>query len=403
MTAHCAIHITNAVNKHLLLEQLSSGHLLPELHNLKGAFFSIYTLQHYIDEEIRHERYLIQTAGGQKISSMSEGEQKKALLEYLLKSNPDYLIIDNIFDNLDPASQSNLLAVLHQLSRKLCIVQVYNRHTDLLPFIKTLYTYQEGQLILYEKPEQKVPAEKLLLPEAYKPFVFSEASLIKMENISVSFGDKKVLHNISWEIMAGEFWQLRGPNGSGKSTLLSMITGDSPKGYNQELFLFGRKKGSGETVWEIKAKIGYFTYAMIHQFARYDSVENMILSGFFDSVGLYVIPNERHRWLAGEWLSLIGLYEKRHEPFLELSPGHQRLVLVARAMVKHPPLLILDEPTVGLDEHEVVLFTSLVNKIAQAKTSAILYVSHRKEKGLEPEFLYELVPTEEGSVGRDVR
>jgi molybdate transport system ATP-binding protein len=400
MISHFAIHITNAVNKNLLQEQLATGSLLPEFGSLKGDFFSVITLQHYIDEEIRHERCLIQSDNGQKVSSMSEGEQKKALLNHLLKTKPDYLIVDNIFDNLDPSSQIDLLDSLNRLSDTLRIVQLFNRNADLLPFIKTIYTYEKNSLIPFEKTVRTISAEKVNLPQAFLPVVLTEKSLVRLENVSVEFDGKKVLNSISWEIKAGEFWQLKGPNGSGKSTLLALITGDSPKGYNQELFLFGKKKGSGETVWEIKQKIGYFTSNMIQQFSRYDSVENMILSGFFDSVGLYVKPIDRHRRLAAEWLLLVGLHEKRQQPFLDLSMGHQRLVLVARAMVKHPPLLILDEPTVGLDESEVVLFTSLVHKIAQSKTAAILYVSHRKEKGLEPDFIYELIPGNRGSVGK---
>jgi len=221
-----------------------------------------------------------------------------------------------------------------------------------------------------------------------------------LNDVSVSYDGRQILNKISWTINASEFWQIVGPNGSGKSTILSLITGDNPKGYGQDLILFGRKKGSGETVWDIKQNIGYFTSTMTQFFSRMDSIEKMVISGFFDSVGLYIIPSELQVKTAHDWLKIIGLYEDRNKPFCFLPLGRQRIILVARAMVKHPPLLILDEPTSGLDDTNVAIFTALINKIAAESTSAILYVSHRAEKGLTPQYVYELIPGNNGSEGR---
>ena len=179
----------------------------------------------------------------------------------------------------------------------------------------------------------------------------------------------------------------------------SLITGNSPKGYGQDLVLFGNKKGSGESVWEIKAKIGYFTPTMTQQFERQDSIEQMIISGFFDSVGLYIYPSDRQVQLAREWLKLIGMYQDKQQPFRMFPEGKQRMILIARAMVKHPPLLILDEPTVGLDDEMAALFTALINKIAAESKTSILYVSHKQEPGLSPGKIFELIPTDNGSIG----
>ena len=163
--------------------------------------------------------------------------------------------------------------------------------------------------------------------------------------------------------------------------------------------LFGIKKGSGESVWDIKEKIGYLTSTMAQQFSRLDSIEKMVISGYFDSIGLYIIPTDTQIQLAGQWLKLIGLYDKKQKPFLSFSLGHQRLIMIVRAMVKHPPLLILDEPTAGLDDDDTLLFTALVNKIAAESSTAILYVSHRKEVGLKPKFIFELKAGDNGSIG----
>ncbi|CAN0605559.1 unnamed protein product, partial [Ectocarpus sp. 12 AP-2014] len=167
-----------------------------------------------------------------------------------------------------------------------------------------------------------------------------------------------------------------------------MIIGDSHKGYRQDLTLFGQKKGSGESVWDLKKKIGYFTPAMMDKFSGYHSLENMMISGFYDSIGLYNNPTDQKKRLSGLWLKLLGLYKKRNVQFLELTAGEKRLVMTARAMVKHPPLLILDEPTAGLDDANARLFIDLVNKISRESETAIVFVSHRKEVGLQPQFDY---------------
>jgi molybdate transport system ATP-binding protein len=223
--------------------------------------------------------------------------------------------------------------------------------------------------------------------------------LVSMNAVSVSYNERPILNNINWEIRSGEFWQLMGANGSGKTTLLTMISGDNPKAFGQEIYLFGKRKGSGETVWEIKEKVGYFSPNMIRDFERHDSIEQMILSGFFDSVGLYIKPTDMQVKLAKDWLLLLGLSSKAAQPFRLFPQGQQRMILIARAMVKHPPLLILDEPTAGLDDESASLFTKLINKISAESSTAIVYVSHRSEAGLKPQFIFRLTPGALGSTG----
>nr|WP_252723122.1 ATP-binding cassette domain-containing protein [Tamlana agarivorans] len=218
--------------------------------------------------------------------------------------------------------------------------------------------------------------------------------------VTIKYGARVIVKDICWEIKPGEFWQLIGPNGSGKSTLITLITGDNPKAYGQDIVLFGMQKGSGERVWDIKNNIGHFSAEILRGFRRLDSIEKMILSGFYDSIGLYTFPTERQKFIAHDWLKLIGLFEVKHKDFLSLSVGQQRLVLIARAMVKHPPLLILDEPTNGLDDADAQIFSEFVNKIASESNTAILYVSHRKEETLlNPDYIFQLKPSILGSTG----
>lgn len=192
-----------------------------------------------------------------------------------------------------------------------------------------------------------------------------------------------------------------GPNGSGKTTLLTMITGDNPKAYGQDLTIFGHKRGSGESIWDIKKKIGYVTPSMTTLFRGWNTVEKMVISGLVDSIGLYKKPSELQKQIAGEWIELIGLEDLRLSRFSSLSEVQQCMVLIARAMIKHPPLLILDEPAHGLDDVNAKLLCALINKIATEGQTTIIYVSHRKEPGLEAKQVFELVLCKDGSKGQE--
>ena len=178
-----------------------------------------------------------------------------------------------------------------------------------------------------------------------------------------------------------------------------MIYGNNVKAFRQEVYLFGKKKGSGESVWEIKEKIGYFSPAILELFKRKITVEQMILSGFFDSIGLYETPTTLQVKVTKEWLLLLNLESKKKTAFQDLTTVTQRLVLIARAMIKHPPLLILDEPLIDLDNQGTAIVVALINKIVKESDTTILFVSHREVKNLQPNFIYELIPSKNGSLG----
>ncbi|GAA3580760.1 hypothetical protein GCM10022395_31520 [Snuella lapsa] len=380
-------------------------HLIGNYSNLKGALFSEITVEKFIQEEIRHGRYDVVASTKNSLEKSSQGERKKALLNHLISQNPEYLVVDNVFGSLDTAAQIEIEETLTQLSCKIPIIQITNRKTDILPFIDDVYQLRDGKPVLLnstETPKTLSQFKKFVetLPKAYRNDWETIAPLVKFNNVTIAYNDRPIVKDICWEIKPGDFWQLVGPNGSGKSTLLTLISGDNPKAFNQDITLFGVKKGTGESVWEIKKKIGYFSSEMLRGITRLDSVGNMIASGFFDTIGLYRVPSNEQIKIVQHWLRVFGMYKIRKQSFLSLSRGYQRLVLIARAMVKHPPLLILDEPTNGLDDCDVAILSELINKIANETDTAILYVSHRKEdKLLTPDFIYELTPNNEGSTG----
>lgn len=405
-----ALYLSNESDKKQIIKQITENNFLHEqlnLNGLKGALHSTLTINRLIEEELQHDHFQIQTPENASLESMSSGQQKKAVLLDLIDQKPDYLILDDLYGNVDKQTQDYFTNTLCELSATTLLIQLFLRKQDLLPCISTVYTVDENNEIVRSEQatdfqmSPSVSSKKrdlFKLPTQYNEKHLEINPLVLMNSVSVQYGEKKVLNQVNWIIQSGEFWQLVGPNGSGKSTLLSLITGDNPKAYGQDLTLFGRKKGSGETIWDIKRQIGYFTPAMVEQFKHNDTVENMIVSGLVDSVGLYTQPTDLQKDIAKNWVGILGdSYKKKM--FQSLSIGQQRMVMVARAMVKHPPLLILDEPTIELDDENSSLFIEMIHAIAAEKKIAILYVSHRDEPDLSPDQIFELVPGLNGSTG----
>lgn len=409
---HWAICGSGLFGDSTLINQLMDGKVpspFSDFENRTGALFSTVTLNRFIKEEAIHDDYSLSEEEHRSIRTFSSGEQKKALLNYLLSKNPDFLVVENVFDMLDKESQNKLVDQLQNLAEKIPIIQLFTRQDTIMPFISHVLHYESGEVVFSGTQEefkiQNQYIESFVLegeiPSALNEFEPIEDPLIRFNHVSVNYGEENILNDICWTINRGDFWQLIGPNGSGKTTLLTMITGDNPKAYGQDIVLFGKQKGEGESIWEIKEKIGYVTPAMTVLFNGRQSVENMIISGMRDSIGLYKKPTTLEKKLAGEWIDLIGLTKFKNTNFSRLTEGQQCMVLVARSMIKHPPLLILDEPTHGLDDYSVSVLTCLVNKIAEQSKTTIIYVSHRKEQGLEPTHKYELTPGEKGSTGQD--
>ncbi len=406
--AHWTIFADNDSHKEGLFEHLLRGNDLPEgfrdLNGLRGGLLSPSEIDRYIEEEVRHDLHILTADKKQTLQSMSSGERKKALLNHLFNQSNDFLILDNPLDNLDTASRKALVERVQQISENTHIIQLVNRREDMIPISSSSYTLKKDILSPIEAPDQLKVHEgsvydQQAVPQPLEQIAVDSPVLVRFRKVSVAYGEKPVLDKISWELKQGEYWQLRGPNGSGKTTLLSLISGENPKAYGQNITLFGIRKGSGESVWELKEKLGYFTPAMTDRFRGYHTLENMLISGLHDSIGLYINPTAAEQRLAGAWLAFLGMEDMGKRYFHELSQGQQRLIMCVRAMIKHPPLLILDEPTTGLDDHNAATVVRLVNKMAAESRSCIVFVSHRHEPGLTPQYTLSLEPGGQGSRG----
>lgn len=409
---HYAIFLSNGSDKISLIEQIVSKNLtgvLVNFNEIEGVLFSKISINNILEAEDRHGFTEVTKSLNRSLKSMSSGEQKRVFLQYLLVQKFDFMILDNPFDNLDIATRESLKTMLCEASKKTTFFQLVHRERDLLPFIEHILTVGNKHNFILQPDKQAFLSQYHTyqenhfsdeIPSPLRVYENVQEELIKFQNVKVSYNEKPILQDITWTIRKGEFWHLRGPNGSGKTTILSMITGDNPKGYGQNLTLFGMKKGSGESVWTIKENIGYVTPSMTDLFSTRHTLGQMLISGFHDSIGLYVYPTDSQVDTANSWLKLIGMEHLSNKLFCLLSTGQQRMALVVRAMIKHPPLLILDEPIAGLDDIHSLLVVSLINKIADESNTSILYVSHQEEEGLFPKQIFELIPTDNGSIGR---
>lgn len=406
---HWDIVLSNEVNKKEFIDILIYGQAkdqLTFLNNLKGILFSDLAISKYIEQEERYETSQTVKETNRRLTTFSSGERKKAFLKYCLSQNPDYLILDNPLDHLDQNSRKDLVVSLENLSQNVCLIQLINRAADQLSFIKNKAFIIDNSFLMNSAPiniKEHFKLNKTEIPASFDNQELTEATIIKFDGVSVAYEERKIINNISWTIKKGEFWQLIGPNGSGKSTLLSMITGENQKAYGQNIYLFGKKKGSGETIWDIKKKIGIYTTSMTDLFQKRETVENMVISGYFDSIGLYIEPTSLQRQNVAKWLNLIHLNSFKNKYFNQISLGQQRIILILRAVIKLPELVILDEPFEGLDDENVQLVGQLINILKSETNMTFIFVSHRIEPILKPNLVYELIPSSNGSQGKTIQ
>jgi molybdate transport system ATP-binding protein len=342
---------------------------------------------------------------------LSTGETRKVMLIRALSSKPDLLILDEPFDGLDVDTLAMLQEHLASIINTVPMIMVLNRFDEIPDFI-THVAYMDkdgsdrngsnrGTLTLTIDRQDKAAFNELYqllhlkttdlnVPEADPanklPELDPSQPLVKLKQATIKYGDTIIVDKLDWTIEQGQHWQLSGPNGSGKTCVLSLITGDHPQCYTNDISVFGFQRGNGESIWQIKQFIGYVSTALQWEYRVSTSCKNVIISGFYDSIGMYSKSSDNQKKIADQWLALLGMTDRADQPFNKLSYGDQRLLLIARAMVKHPPLLILDEPCLGLDDMNRQLILALIEKICEGKETTVLYVNHHAEdkiKGIE--------------------
>ncbi|MFA6507241.1 MAG: ATP-binding cassette domain-containing protein [Treponemataceae bacterium] len=353
------------------------------------------------------------------LKRLSTGEIRRTLLARALAAKPGLLVLDEPFEGLDAASRVILADILENITAtraeetgdaagpRLVLVAdrwehiptAANRVVELRDrAISFCGTRDEYERILGErrKQEAKTADSTRRALEADLDAAETESThfstlksnngdsdaasdpLIEFTAVTVEWSERKVLDRVDWKVMRGEHWLIRGPNGSGKTTILELITGDNPQVFRNDVRLFGLKRGSGETIWELKERMGIVSYRLHLEYRYMDdsSLEEVLISGLHDSIGLYREAGDAERLLARRWLDLAGFSGRAEERFGRLSFGEQRALLVARGAIKGPELLILDEPCHGLDEAHRDRVLSILEAVAARGRTTLLYVTH---------------------------
>jgi molybdate transport system ATP-binding protein len=324
---------------------------------------------------------------------LSTGEARKVLLLEAVLSAPSLLILDDPFDGLDRAACAELALGIQHIAEQLPVLVVGTLGARELPFplaaLREVLVVAERRLSFRGTPQAFVEraadaghqrtAPPVELGSWYEP-LDPRVPLVQLRAGSVRYGEQVVFEQLDFSVAVGQHTLIEGPNGSGKSSLLEMITGDHPQAYSNDLQLFGRRRGSGETVWDIKRNVGVVSARLHRDYRVGGSVEEVLLSGLFDSIGIYHKPEPSQRARARAWLAWLELGLAPGAAFRELSFGQQRLVLIARAAIKVPPLVVMDEPTSGLDADNRARALELVESLCAQHKSTVLMVTHRADE-----------------------
>lgn len=357
-----------------------AGEDTPERRALQQHIYELFHMQHLMD------KYTI---------LLSSGELRKFKLASTLFSEPRVLIMDNPFIGLDAETRDQLKELLKTLSseRALQIILVLSKSDDIPDFIthvvevKDMKVLPKVTLSEYLAGRESVPAhvlspelEQAIVDQPYSDREYHTQEVVKMNKVRIQYGERIILNDLDWTVMNGERWALSGQNGAGKSTLLSLVCADNPQSYACDITLFDNPRGSGESIWDIKKHIGYVSPELHRSYQRDLPAIRIVASGLMDSVGLYVKPKEEDMDKCRFWMKVFGLEGLEDRGFLKLSSGEQRLVLLARAFVKDPELLILDEPLHGLDNRNRRLVKDVIEAFCRRQNKTMIMVTHYKEE-----------------------
>ncbi|EAZ80070.1 ATP-binding cassette domain-containing protein [Algoriphagus machipongonensis] len=326
----------------------------------------------------------------ESLLKLSNGESRRLAIGLGLMRQPKVYLMDQPMTGLDVKSREEFGEILKVISDHGVLVLITTSGNEIPDGISHIARISKnGVLKSWEKKDfhgtqiepLNVPTWdwellKSLLPEKQEKV---DESVVKLKNVTIKYEDHTILDKLNWEIQPGERWLLKGRNGAGKSTLLSLLIGENPQAYSQDFWLFGRKRGTGESIWDVKRPTGFVAPELSRYFPANQTCRKVILSGLFDTMGLFKKVSPEQEALAEEWMKLFELTPLKDTVIQRVSLEHQRWTLLARALIKQPKLLILDEASQGMDEFQRKLFKETVQQICEQSDITLIYVSHYTE------------------------
>ena len=377
---HDIDHETPTVGELLERAYRLTGDDTPERRRLQQHLYGLFQMDSFSD------KYII---------TLSSGELRKFQLTKTLFANPSLLIMDNPFIGLDAETRDQLKGLILELAtqRNMDVMLVIAKTDDIPDYVTEVTEVRDGEALppcsrqdYYARqpqvPPQVLPdsAREAILSLPYHDNDYACQRVVDMHDVSIRYDERTILKSLDWTVMNGERWALSGQNGSGKSTLLSLVCADNPQSYACDITLFDRPRGSGESIWDIKKHIGYVSPEMHRSYKRNLPAIRIVASGLMDSIGLYAVPDKNDYDKCRWWLAIFGIEHLADRPFLTLSSGEQRLVLLARAFVKDPQLLILDEPLHGLDLMNRRRVKDVIETFCQRRNKTMIMVTHYQEE-----------------------
>lgn len=336
------------------------------------------------------EKLKLQPLLNKQLIKLSNGETKRLRMAAALLRNPIILLLDNPLTGLDAGTREEFDHLISEIASSGISIIMATSPDEIPDVITDIAVVEEGRLRVTGKEEfnpedlsfNRHPAidttelDLLLSIQEIPQYEY----IVRMEDVSIRYGDKTILDHVNWEVKQGERWALTGANGAGKSTLLSLINGDNPQAFANKIILFDKPKGTGESIWDIKKKTGFVSPELFQYFPMDNSCMQVIESGFYDTLGLFRRSSTGKAALCRRWMHLLGIGEYAAALFKNVPVSAQRLCLLARALVKNPPLLIFDEPCQGLDNEQQGRFRALVDEICQRTAISLIYVSHYEQE-----------------------
>ena len=314
---------------------------------------------------------------------LSSGEHKRFQIAKALLEPVQLLVLDEPFVGLDVACRKKLNEILTEVSNagtKLIVIAAAHHHfPDCATYVLELVNGKQKTFVRKEDYVATYYAAPSVLNDSTLPLLKSKLNFenaIWMKNVTVEYNNKRILDNINWQVKKGERWLLKGKNGAGKSTLMSLVVADNPQAYSNEIYLFDRRRGSGESIWDIKKNIGFVSPELVAFFDKSLSCFNTVASGYFDTMKFYNQLSTEQTQQIWEWMKALNVADLAHNPLVTVSAGMQKLFLLIRTLIKNPPLLILDEPCQGLDESQTEAFVKLVDAICAQTDTTLVYISH---------------------------
>lgn len=345
--------------------------------NYRGGYWNYGRVVH----ELHLENLL-----SEEVIKLSNGETKRLLIATALIRNPCVLLLDHPLTGLDKETRTNFVLLLDKIISSGIWIIIATSPKEIPSVVTHVAVLQKGSIVFKDKIssfvrenfhfEEAKAIDTTLLKELTRQHLPEYHTIIRMTDVNVSYDGKKILSHISWHVKQGERWVVSGPNGAGKSTLLSLVNADNPQAYANNIVLFDRKRGTGESIWDIKRQTGFVSPELYQYFPTDSSCLHVIESGFYDTVGLFRPTDPVKEEICLKWMQLFQIESYAHRLFSMVPVSAQRLCMLARALVKMPALLILDEPTQGLDDAQQQFFTTLIDELCALTNVTLVFVSH---------------------------